>query len=178
MRYQGSEQRSRRCRREAAASNTVLGIYVRVATQRTPDAANDAGSGAREPMCSRWARAARTSRCGPRATVMRARRPHRRDSSRWTGPASEVDDDLVRMADAARRALTHEEHAADLQRIIDREYLRADTPQGGSGFSGTIEEWTANHAHIVEAVERGRHVPRRRLRQRLPHGVHGRVVRR
>ena len=35
-----------------------------------------------------------------------------------------------------------------------RPYLRADTPQGGSGYSGTLEEWDANHAHIVEAVER------------------------
>lgn len=80
-------------------------------------------------------------------------RPHRRDSSWWTGPASEVDDPLVHMADDARQALTHEERVVDMLRILDRSYLDADTPQGGSGYSGSIEQWDANHQHIAEAIE-------------------------
>ncbi len=40
-----------------------------------------------------------------------------------------------------------------MRRIIDPLYLNADTPQGGSGYSGTIDDWTANHLHIVEAID-------------------------
>jgi SAM-dependent methyltransferase len=82
------------------------------------------------------------------------RRPHRRDAQWWTGDPREVDEALVRMADDARRALTHEERVEDMRRILDVSYLTADTPWGGSGYSGTREEWDANHAHIVDAVER------------------------
>ena len=82
------------------------------------------------------------------------RRPHRPDSHWWTGDPRTVDDELVRLAQESRVTLTHEERVVDGMRILDASYLRADTPQGGSGFSGTLEEWDANHAHIVEAVER------------------------
>ena len=81
------------------------------------------------------------------------RRPHRADAHWWTGSAREVDDVLVRMADDARRALTHDEMVVDTRRILDASYLSADTPWGGSGYSGTLDEWNDNHAHIVEAVE-------------------------
>jgi len=81
------------------------------------------------------------------------RRPHRADAPWWTGPARDVDDVLVHLADDARRALTHDEMVADTRRILDASYLREDTPWGGSGFSGTVEEWNENHAHIVDAVE-------------------------
>ena len=82
------------------------------------------------------------------------RRPHKSDSHWWTGDASTVDDELVRMADESRRSLTREQRIADNRRIIDPSYLNADTPWGGSGYSGTLDEWNENHAHIAAAVER------------------------
>lgn len=81
------------------------------------------------------------------------RRPHRRDSQWWTGDPRHIDDPLVQLAAEARRSLTHEQRLTEMRPILDVTYLSADTPQGGSGFSGTLEEWTANHAHIVQAVE-------------------------
>ena len=80
-------------------------------------------------------------------------RPHRRDSVWWTGPATAVDDPLVHLADEARRALTHEEDQADARRYLDPSYLNADTPQGGSGFSGTLEEWRDRRQQIVDAID-------------------------
>lgn len=80
-------------------------------------------------------------------------RPHRRDSAWWTGPAESVDDDLVQLADAARRALTHEEDQADARRYLDPSYLNAATPQGGSGFSGTLDEWRDRRQQIVDAID-------------------------
>lgn len=80
-------------------------------------------------------------------------RPHRRDSHWWTGDPREVDDELVHIAEAARRALTHEERVADGLRIIEPLYLGGETPQEGSGFRGSMEDWTSNHWHIVDAIE-------------------------
>ena len=80
-------------------------------------------------------------------------RPHKRESYWWTGAASEVDDPLVHLADEARRSLTHEEDQADARRILDPSYLRADTPQGGSGFAGTLEEWRDRRQQIVDAID-------------------------
>jgi len=80
-------------------------------------------------------------------------RPHRRDSAWWTGPAENVDDELVQLADAARRSLTHEEDQADARRYLDPSYLNADTPQGGSGFAGTLEEWRDRRQQIVDAID-------------------------
>jgi SAM-dependent methyltransferase len=71
----------------------------------------------------------------------------------WTGPASQVDDELVRLADAARLALTDEQYQTDSRRILDPSYLNADTPQGGSGFGASIEEWTDRRRMITEAIE-------------------------
>jgi SAM-dependent methyltransferase len=81
-------------------------------------------------------------------------RPHRRDAHWWTGDPRDVDDELVRIADDARRSLTHEERVADGMRILEPLYLAGETPQEGSGFRGSIEDWTSNHWHIVEAIER------------------------
>jgi hypothetical protein len=81
-------------------------------------------------------------------------RPHRTDSHWWTGDPADVDDDLVRMAAEARRSLTQEERTRDLLRLLEPIYLNGETPQEGSGFSGSIQDWTSYHAHIVEAVER------------------------
>lgn len=80
-------------------------------------------------------------------------RPHRADSVWWTGPAADVDDPLVQLADEARRSLTHEEDQADARRYLDPSYLNADTPQGGSGFSGTLEEWRDRRQLIVDAID-------------------------
>ena len=81
-------------------------------------------------------------------------REHRRDSQWWTGAPEEVDDELVRLADDARRALTHEADRADTRRILDPSYLDADTALGGSGFGGTDEEWRDRRQPITDAIER------------------------
>lgn len=81
-------------------------------------------------------------------------RAHRRDAAWWTGDAGEVDDELVRLADEARQALTHAEDQADLLRVLEPAYLNADSPQGGSGFGGTIEQWNDHRQLVSEAIHR------------------------
>lgn len=81
-------------------------------------------------------------------------RSHRRDSYWWTGDPRTVDDPLVQLAADARDKLTHDERVADMRRILDPAYLNADTPQGGSGYSGTIDDWTARRRHVADAITR------------------------
>ena len=91
-------------------------------------------------------------------------RPHRRDAAWWTGPpgdAVELLDErgegamarLVEAADHARLALTDEQYRQDLQRLLDPSYLRAPTPQGGSGFGGDAEEWRLARSMLCDAID-------------------------
>jgi 2-polyprenyl-3-methyl-5-hydroxy-6-metoxy-1,4-benzoquinol methylase len=91
-------------------------------------------------------------------------RPHRRDAAWWTGPAAEagalLDDRgdgamarLVEQAEDARLNLTDEQYRDDLRRLLDPSYLRAATPQGGSGFGGGADEWRAARSMLCDAVE-------------------------
>jgi 2-polyprenyl-3-methyl-5-hydroxy-6-metoxy-1,4-benzoquinol methylase len=91
-------------------------------------------------------------------------RPHRRDAAWWTGPAPEAVEllgdrgdgalaQLVELADDARANLTDEQYREDLQRLLDGAYLRADTPQGGSGFGGDAVEWRAARSMLCDAVD-------------------------
>lgn len=38
-------------------------------------------------------------------------------------------------------------------RLLEAAYLRADTPEGGSGFGGTSDEWRLRRGHILDAVD-------------------------
>jgi 2-polyprenyl-3-methyl-5-hydroxy-6-metoxy-1,4-benzoquinol methylase len=92
-------------------------------------------------------------------------KPHRRDAAWWTGSAAAALEllrergdgalaHLVEMAEHARVNLTDEQYREDLQRLLDAAYLRADTPQGGSGFGGDASEWRAARSMLCDAVDR------------------------
>lgn len=83
----------------------------------------------------------------------RGDRPHRREAQWWVGDPAEVDDELVLLAEQARRSLTHAEDQEDLCRVLEPSYLLAETPQGGSGFGGTLAEWTDRRRMIVDAID-------------------------
>lgn len=75
-------------------------------------------------------------------------------SSTWTtAPAGEIDDERVARCDAARRSLSPGQYQRDVNLVLDRAYLRAETPEGGSGFGGTAEEWRDRRHMISEAIE-------------------------
>lgn len=91
-------------------------------------------------------------------------RSHRRDAAWWAGPATEAADllrergdgalaRLVEAADDARVNLTDEQYHADLQRLLDTAYLRADTPEGGSGFGGSRQDWRAMRSVLCDAID-------------------------
>ncbi len=91
-------------------------------------------------------------------------RPHRRDAAWWTGAASNAVEllreqgdgalaHLVELAEDARVNLTDEQYRVDLQRLLDTSYLRAGTPQGGSGFGGSASEWRAARSMLCDAIE-------------------------
>jgi hypothetical protein len=58
--------------------------------------------------------------------------------------------------DAARsyRARDDASYFADSARLLEPAYLRAATPEGGSGFGGGPEEWRACRSMIAEALHR------------------------
>ena len=87
------------------------------------------------------------------------------DADVWRGPPEEAarlldragDTDgaaHVRAAAAARAGLTDAQYFEDTQRLLTTSYLRATTPEGGSGFGGDAEDWRAARSHIGEAIDR------------------------
>ena len=60
-------------------------------------------------------------------------------------------------------------HAAMAELVVPA-YLSAETAQGGSGHSGTAEDWEYSRGIVAEASRPRRDVPRRRLRERPAHG--------
>lgn len=60
---------------------------------------------------------------------------------------------LVVAADESRRTMTYERRAADVQRTLVGAYLSAPTPEGGSGFGGTAEEWRDARGVLVDALD-------------------------
>ena len=61
---------------------------------------------------------------------------------------------VVETADRARRTLGEDGFYRDGQRLLETSYLRASTPQGGSGFGGTAAEWRARRSQICQAIDR------------------------
>lgn len=68
---------------------------------------------------------------------------------------SQGDGALARLVAAAaehRRHLTYEQHQRDSDRTTTGVYLRASTPQGGSGYSGDEDEWRSARAGLAAAL--------------------------
>jgi SAM-dependent methyltransferase len=60
---------------------------------------------------------------------------------------------LVSAADEHRRHMTYARHQRDGDRTTTGVYLRASTPQGGSGYSGNDSEWRAARAGLAFALD-------------------------
>ncbi len=91
------------------------------------------------------------------------RMPHV-DAPWWTGGPSEAAELLAAQGDGAvarlvtaaevdRASMTYERQQADLHRTLVGAYLRADTPQGGSGFGGSDQEWRDARGVLADALE-------------------------
>ncbi|MGC4110756.1 MAG: methyltransferase domain-containing protein [Nocardioides sp.] len=94
-------------------------------------------------------------------------RPHAADVPWWTGPVvdavrllrsqgDETEASLVELAEESRQTMTYERRTADVARTLVGPYLRADTPQGRSGFGGSAEEWREARGVLVDALDRAR----------------------
>ena len=60
---------------------------------------------------------------------------------------------LLTSASEHRQQMTYEQHQRDGDRTTINLYLRASTPQGGSGYEGTDEEWRAARACLAVALD-------------------------
>lgn len=85
----------------------------------------------------------------------------------WTGTAAETAAllrsqgdgalaSLVEAAEESRRSMSHERRAADLHRTLVGAYLRAETPQGGSGFGGSEVDWRDGRGMLLDALDPSR----------------------
>jgi hypothetical protein len=96
----------------------------------------------------------------------------RRQRATGDGPAAAV----VETADRARRSLDDEAFYRDSQLLLERSYLRAGTPRGGSGFGGHGGRLAGPARPSVPGHQPERDLPGRGLRQRPPDRVDGRLV--
>lgn len=91
------------------------------------------------------------------------RRPHR-SIELLTGTAANIADrfDAAGRAESARavrdaaRSYADEDDAgyfADTVRLLEPAYLRATTDEGGSGFSGTPEQWRARRQNVLAGID-------------------------
>jgi SAM-dependent methyltransferase len=60
----------------------------------------------------------------------------------------------VRDAAAAFGGLGEDDHYVDAVRLLEPAYLRATTPEAGSGFGGTAAQWRASRELIVDGIDR------------------------
>lgn len=60
---------------------------------------------------------------------------------------------LLASASEHRQQMTYEQHQRDGDRTTINLYLRASTPQGGSGYDGSDEEWRAARACLAVALD-------------------------
>jgi SAM-dependent methyltransferase len=63
---------------------------------------------------------------------------------------------LVEAADESRRTMSYARRTADVHRTLVGAYLSSGTPQGGSGFGGSGEEWREARGVLVDALELSR----------------------
>ncbi len=63
---------------------------------------------------------------------------------------------LVAAAGESRRTMTYERRAADVHRTLVGAYLSAPTPQGGSGFGGSDDDWRDSRGTLADALDRSR----------------------
>lgn len=63
---------------------------------------------------------------------------------------------LVEAADRSRRTMSRERRNADVHRTLVGVYLAASTPQGGSGFGGSDDEWREARGSLVDALDPAR----------------------
>jgi SAM-dependent methyltransferase len=61
----------------------------------------------------------------------------------------------VREAARSYRGQTEESYYVDNVRLLEPSYLRAATPEGGSGFGRDAAAWRLHRRHIVDAIHRG-----------------------
>jgi 2-polyprenyl-3-methyl-5-hydroxy-6-metoxy-1,4-benzoquinol methylase len=63
---------------------------------------------------------------------------------------------LAEVAEALEsyRSQTEESYYEDSRQLLERAYLRATTPEGGSGFGRDAEAWRRARSHIVEGIDR------------------------
>lgn len=62
--------------------------------------------------------------------------------------------ELVERARDSRVSISEDEWLEESIRLLEAAYLRATTPQGGSGFGGSSEEWRSSRQHIVQGIDR------------------------
>jgi SAM-dependent methyltransferase len=60
---------------------------------------------------------------------------------------------LVEAADESRRTMPYERRVADGHRTLVGPYLSAPTPQGGSGFGGTEDDWRDSRGTLAGALD-------------------------
>jgi SAM-dependent methyltransferase len=92
-------------------------------------------------------------------------RPHDAGARWWTGAAPDAAEELrahgrpnaaalVELAADARASLSVEQFLLDNQRVLDAAYLAASTPQGGSGFGGSAQDWRDERSILCDAIDR------------------------
>lgn len=97
----------------------------------------------------------------------RGTRLHAPDVPWWTGSMAEgaallrsqgdvVSAAVVEATDESRRTMSYERRTADMHRTLVGAYLSSETPQGGSGFGGSDEEWREARGVLVDALDRSR----------------------
>jgi SAM-dependent methyltransferase len=72
------------------------------------------------------------------------------------GQGDETLASLVEAAEESRRTMTYERRSADIHRTLVGAYLAAATPQGGSGFGGSEDEWREARGVLVDALDPSR----------------------
>jgi hypothetical protein len=61
--------------------------------------------------------------------------------------------DVVEEATASHRSVDRDAFRAEQQAWLEQVYLDSDTAEGGSGFSGTPEEWRAAREPVTDGIE-------------------------
>lgn len=91
------------------------------------------------------------------------RLPHNTSAVWWTGPPSAAvsvlsgagrvtETSLVELATESLQVMSDDHYWFEDQRNTELSYLSASSPQGGSGYSGTAEQWEANRSFIRAAI--------------------------